>query len=180
MANQCEHIELSTDDPGKAVSFYSKIFGWQIAPTPTPDGQGVYNMFRTGNGGGGIGGKMSPHQPTAWMPYITVESIKATQAAAKALGARPIENYEYVSMGDMGAIGGFIDPTGAAIGLWEMGAAAKKAAAAAKKAAAPAKKAAAPKKATAPAKKAAPAKKLAAKKVAKKAPGKKAAKKKKR
>ena len=94
MSNKCEHIELSTDDPDKAVAFYSKVFGWKIAPTPTPDGQGVYNMFRTENGGGGIGGKMNPGQPTAWMPYITVASVKATQAAAKAQGGSPIPGFE--------------------------------------------------------------------------------------
>lgn len=169
MSNKCEHIELTTDDPEKAVAFYSKVFGWKIAPTPTPDGQGVYHMFRTENGGGGIGGKaMSPEQPTAWMPYITVASVKATQAAAKAQGGSPIPGFEYTSMGDMGAIGGFIDPTGAAIGLWEMG---KAMAAAAKKASAPKKAAKAPSKKVAAAKKVAkkaPAKKAAAKKPAKK------------
>jgi hypothetical protein len=119
-------------------------------------------MFRTENGGGGIGGKMNPGQPTAWMPYITVASVKATQAAAKAQGGNPIPGFEYTSMGEMGAIGGFIDPTGAAIGLWEMG---KAMVAAAKKASAPKKAAAKP----------ASKKVAAAKKVAKKAPAKKAA-----
>ncbi len=178
MGNKCEHIELSTDDPDKAVAFYSKIFGWKIEATPMPGGEGVYHMFRNENGGGGIGGKMNPAQPTAWMPYITVKSIKATQEEAKALGGNPIPGFEYMALGEgNGAIGGFIDPTGAAIGLWEMGAnaiAAQKAAEAAKKAAAkPAAKPAAKKAAK-------PAAKKAAKKAAKpaKKPAKKAAKKK--
>jgi predicted enzyme related to lactoylglutathione lyase len=171
MGNKCEHIELSTDDPDKAVAFYSKIFGWKIDAMPMPGGQGVYHMFRNENGGGGIGGKMSPQQPTAWMPYITVKSIHATQEAAKAAGASPIPNFEYMPLGEgNGAIGGFIDPTGAAIGLWEMGAnaiAAQKAAEAAKKATAkkPVAKKTAPKKA---APKKAAAKKVAPKKAAKK------------
>jgi adenylate kinase len=171
--NQCDHIELSTDDPSAAIAFYSKVFGWKIQGVPTPDGKGTYHMFRADQGGGGITAKMSPGQPTAWMPYITVKSIKATQEAAKAAGGNPIPDYEYVSMGDQGAIGGFIDPTGAAIGLWEMGKAApppapKKAAAKAAPKKAAAKKVApkaAPKKAAA--KKAAP-KKAAPKKAAKK------------
>jgi predicted enzyme related to lactoylglutathione lyase len=156
MGNKCEHIELSTDDPGAAVAFYSKVFGWKIQATPAPGG-GTYHMFRNENGGGGIGGKMNPGQPTAWMPYITVKSIKTTQAQAKSLGGNPIPGFEYMSLGDMGAIGGFIDPTGAAIGLWEVG----------KAAAAPAPKKVAKK---APARKAAkkPAPKKAAKKPAKK------------
>ena len=145
--NQCDHIELSTDDPEKAIAFYSKVFGWKIAPMPSPGGGPPYHMFRTGNGGGGITAKMKPDQPTAWMPYISVKSVKAAQASAKAAGGTPIPDYEYVSLGDMGAIGGFFDPTGAAIGLWEPGKA--------QAAPPPAKKAAAPKKA---AKKAAPKK----------------------
>lgn len=159
MGNKCEHIELSTDDPGKAVEFYSKVFGWKIQATPAPGG-GTYHMFRNDNGGGGIGAKMNPAQPTAWMPYITVKSIKATQEQAKELGGNPIPGFEYMSLGDMGAIGGFIDPTGAAIGLWEVGKAAPAPAPkkAAKKAAKPAAKKAA-KKAAKPAKKAAKAKK---------------------
>lgn len=166
--NQCDHIELSTDDPKKARDFYAAVFGWKIESSPMGDG-GEYLMFRTGNGGGGITGKMSPQQPTAWMPYITVKSVKASLDKAVGLGAMRIPGFDYVPIGDMGAIGGFIDPTGAAIGLWEAGAGAqppapKKAAAkpAAKKAAAkPAPKKGAPKKAAA---KKAPAKKPAKKK----------------
>ena len=130
--HNCQHIELSTDDPSKAIRFYSKVFGWKIAATPMAGG-GTYNMFRAGDGGGGIAAKMDPRQPTAWMPYITVKSVKAAQKAAKANGAKPIEGFEYQAIGEMGAIGGFIDPTGAAIGLWEAGKPAPKKRPAAKK-----------------------------------------------
>lgn len=161
--NTCDHIELSTDDPKRAQAFYSKVFGWKFETMPTPGGGGQYLMFRTGEtGGGGIAGKQMPGQPTAWMPYITVDSVKATVKAAKANGGSAL--VEYMPVGDMGALGIFTDSTGGAIGVWES---ARKA-----PAPAPAKKAA-PKKAAA---KKAPAKKAAPKKAAKKAPAKKAAK----
>jgi predicted enzyme related to lactoylglutathione lyase len=174
--NQVDHIELSTDDPTAAVAFYGKVFGWKIDGSPMPGG-GVYNMFRTANGGGGITGKMMPEQPTAWLPYVSVNSIAHTLGAVHDNGGATVQ--PHTPIGDMGAIAVFRDPTGGHIGLWEPSEATRKqmaAAEAAKKAAAAPKKAA-PKKA-AP-KKAAP-KKAAPKKAAKKAAPKKAAKKKKR
>ena len=144
--SKCEHIELATDDPGKARDFYAKLFRWTITAMPTGGG-GDYLLFRTDNGGGGIAGKMAAQQPTAWMPYFTVKSVKDSLAAAGKLGAEV--QMGYTSIGEMGAIAVLRDPTGAAFGLWETTmpapapAPAKKAAAPAKKPAAPAKKKAA-------------------------------------
>ena len=116
--NKCEHIELSTDHPEKAVKFYSKVFGWKIEGAPMPDG--VYYMFNNGNGGGGITAKQMPEQqPTAWMPYVTVKSVKASLATAAKHGAVTVQ--PYTSMGDMGAIAVLRDPTGGHIGLYEAG-----------------------------------------------------------
>ena len=117
MANKCEPIELSPDDPNGARDFYSKLFGWKVEAMPNPDGHGEYLMFRTDNGGGGITAKMMPEQPTAWMPYITVSSVQATLASAAKLGGGTI--VDYTPIGDMGAIAVLRDPTGAALGLWE-------------------------------------------------------------
>ena len=157
--SKCEHIELATDDPNKARDFYAKLFRWTITAMPNGEG-GDYLLFRTDNGGGGIAGKMAAMQPTAWMPYFTVSSVKDSLAAAGKLGAEV--QMGYTSIGEMGAIAVLRDPTGAAFGLWETTmpapppiAAPAKAKPAAKKAAAPAKKKTAP----APAKKSSPAKK---------------------
>ena len=149
--SKVEHIELSTDDPNGARAFYSKLFKWKFTSNPNPGGQGEYLMFRTENGGGGITAKMMPGQPTAWLPYFTVKSVKATRDAATAAGAAV--HADYMAIGDMGAIAVLADPTGGAFGLWEPG----KAAPAPVKKAAPKKaaKKAAPKKRAAPKKKAA-------------------------
>lgn len=154
--SQVDHIELSTDDPEKAVAFYGKVFGWKASAGPTPGGGPPYYMFRTENGGGGITGKMMPEQPTAWMPYVSVKSVDAALAKVTANGGTTVQ--PRTPIGDMGAIAVFRDPTGGHIGLWEPG-----------KAAAPPPKKAAPKTA---AKKAAP-KKAAKKPAAKKKPAKK-------
>jgi uncharacterized protein len=157
------HHELQTSDPAAAKKFYKSLFGWAFEDMKMPDG--VYMMFRTDEdgGGGGIMQKMSPDAPSAWLQYVGVDSVKKSMAKAIKLGATPLVEHQQV--GNIGALGIFLDPTGAACALWEASAPlpagpTRKASpkkAASKKAAPkkPAKKKAAPKK---------PAKKKAAKK----------------
>lgn len=172
MPNPFAHVELNTDDVKKSKKFYQSVFAWKLTDLPA---MGGYTMIDVGGGvGGGMQKKMMAEAPTAWLPYVQVDSVKATMAKAVKLGAKVA--LEYQEIGDMGAIGIFIDPAGAGVGLWEMKAGA------APPPPPPAKKATAKKApakaAPAPAKKA-PAKKAAAKKApppapAKKAPAKKA------
>jgi hypothetical protein len=178
MPNPFAHIELSTDDVKKAKKFYQAVFAWKLTDMP------AYTMIDVGGGvGGGMQNKPMPEAPTAWLPYVQVDDVKATMAKALKGGGTAVLPFQEI--GEMGAIGIFVDPAGAMLGLWESKAPpaaptpakkkapAKKAAAPAKKAPAkkaPAKKAAAP--APAPAKKA-PAKKAAPAPAAKKAPAKK-------
>jgi predicted enzyme related to lactoylglutathione lyase len=72
--------------------------------------------------------KPMPEAPTMWLPYVTVDDVKKTVAKARKLGANI--QVEYMAIGNLGAIGIFTDPSGAAIGVWE---AAKKPAKKAKK-----------------------------------------------
>jgi predicted enzyme related to lactoylglutathione lyase len=111
--SKCEHIELATDATPKAREFYTKLFKWKVREMGGGDDE--YLMFP----GGGITGKAMPEQPTAWMPYFTVTSVKTSLASAKKLGAAVVQ--PYMPIGDMGAIAVLRDPTGAAFGLWERG-----------------------------------------------------------
>lgn len=140
MGNPFVHFELNTDDVAGAKKFYGKVFDWTFEDMPAMG----YTMIKAGTTGGGIQKKPMPQAPTQWLSYVEVESVKATLAKAKKAGATIMQ--DYMPIGGMGAIGIFVDPTGAALGLWEKATAAP---------AAPAKKA---------------AKKAAAKKAAKKAP----------
>jgi predicted enzyme related to lactoylglutathione lyase len=178
MPNPFAHVELNTDDVKKAKKFYLSLFAWKLGDLPQ---MGGYTMIDVSGGtGGGMQKKPMAEAPNMWLPYVQVDDVKATMAKAVKAGAKPALDYQEI--GDMGAIGIFIDPAGAALGLWEMKTPAAAPPPPAKKAAAkkaPAK--AAPAKAAAPAKKA-PAKKAAAKKApapapVKKAPAKKPAKK---
>jgi predicted enzyme related to lactoylglutathione lyase len=111
------HMELSTDDPNAAKNFYKQLFGWKLTDNQMPNG--VYTTFdtRAGGPGGGITAKMNPGQPTAWLPYVGVKSVKKSMEKAKALGATPI--VEYMAIPGYGVMGVFVDPTGASFAVWE-------------------------------------------------------------
>jgi predicted enzyme related to lactoylglutathione lyase len=173
MANPFIHIELSSVDLKKAERFYKSIFGWKLQSVPEMG----YTMIDVGGGtGGGMQTQRQPGAPSAWLPYVEVDSVKETLAKASKAGAKVMLDYMEIG-GGMGAMGIFADPTGATIGVWEKGKAApsqpvKAAKKAAKRAAEAVKKAAKAVKNTAKA--AEKAVKQAAKKAAK--PAKKAAK----
>ncbi len=114
MGNPFVHIELNTDDLKGSQKFYSKLFKWKLA---APGGM-PYTMIQTGSKetGGGMQKKPMAEAPTAWLPYVEVKDVKATIAQAKKLGAQIA--LEYQEIGDMGTIGVFIDPSGAALGVW--------------------------------------------------------------
>ncbi len=113
MANDFPHIELNTSDPKKASEFYKKIFKWKLKVMKGMN----YTMIDAGSkhSGGGITTKMDG-APTQWVPYVNVDNVKATLVKAEQNGARVVQ--PYMELPDMGAIGVFIDPTGAALGIW--------------------------------------------------------------
>jgi uncharacterized protein len=150
MPNPFAHVELSTSDLAQAKKFYQSVFNWKLEDMPAHN----YTMIAVGEGvGGGMQKNPNPTAPSAWLPYVQVDDVKKTLAKASKGGGQVALDYQEI--GDMGAIGVLIDPSGAMLGVWQ-----------AKAPAAPAKKAASKKTA-----------KKAAKKVAKKAASKKTAKK---
>jgi predicted enzyme related to lactoylglutathione lyase len=116
MANPFVHIELNTTDPAKAKAFYGKLFDWQLADMPM-DGR-TYTLIKVGEGtGGGLMQHPMPGQPSIWIPYVEVANLKAETEKARALGGTIIK--EMVEVKDMGSFSIVLDPTGAAVGLWE-------------------------------------------------------------
>jgi predicted enzyme related to lactoylglutathione lyase len=133
MSNPFCHVELATDDVAKAKKFYKSVFSWKLNDSKGGMPYTMINVGAKGAIGGGMMKKQMPQQPTSWLPYVQVEDVKKTIAKAAKSGAQVV--LDYMSIGEMGAIGVFVDPTGAPLGVWEQ---AKKAP---KKAAKPAKKA---------------------------------------
>jgi len=117
MGNPFVHVELNTDDVGKAKKFYLKLFDWKISTLSLG-----YTGIDVGKGGagGGMQKKPMPEAPSMWLPYVQVDDVKKTVTKARKLGAEIL--VDYMEIGDMGAIGIFTDPSGAAIGVWAMAA----------------------------------------------------------
>jgi uncharacterized protein len=117
MGNPFVHIELGTTDLGKAKSFYGSLFDWKLEDIDMGGGMS-YTMVGVGDGtGGGMMTHPVPGAPSAWMPYVNVDDIVASTAKAKALGATIMRDVMPVM--EMGFIAILIDPTGAALGLWQ-------------------------------------------------------------
>jgi predicted enzyme related to lactoylglutathione lyase len=136
MGNPFVHVELNTDDVAKAKKFYLKLFDWKLS-TMSLDYTGI--DVGKGGAGGGMQKKPMPDAPSMWLPYVQVDDVKKTVAKARKLGAEI--QVDYMEIGDMGAIGVFNDPSGAAIGVWAMGAQPKRKPAAKRKVANKGKKA---------------------------------------
>ena len=116
-------VELGTTDREAAKKFYSQLFGWSADDRPMgPDM--TYTMFRLG-GQDAAGAyalmkeQVSAHVPPHWMLYVKVENVDASAAKAVKAGARQI-----VPPADIPNVGRFAvvqDPTGAAIGMYQLG-----------------------------------------------------------
>lgn len=116
MGNPFVHVELQTQDPDRAKAFYKNLFDWKIEELPM--GGTTYTMIRAGEGtGGGIMKSPVPGAPSAWLAYVLVDDVAAATKKAKSLGATvandvtEIPNYGWFSV--------IVDPTGAALGLWQ-------------------------------------------------------------
>src|SRR5579862_5988146 len=117
MANPFVHVELSTTDVSKAKKFYGELFDWKLEDVEMGPGF-TYTMIGVGGGtGGGIMQQMMPGAPSSWLAYVLVDDIAAATAKAKSLGAKVMKDVTEI-MG-MGSFSVLIDPTGAAIALWQ-------------------------------------------------------------
>jgi uncharacterized protein len=116
MANPFVHVELNTTDLGKAKTFYSKLFNWELQDVPM--GDATYTMIRVGEGtGGGMMKHPVPGAPSSWLAYVQVDDLDAATKKAKSLGATVMQDVtEVMGAGHFSIIS---DPTGAVLGLWQ-------------------------------------------------------------
>jgi predicted enzyme related to lactoylglutathione lyase len=117
MANPFVHVELNTTDIGAAKTFYGKLFGWKLDDVPMGSGS-TYTMIGVGEGtGGGMQAHPVKGAPSGWLAYVTVDDLKASTEKARQLGAKVMQ--EPIEVMGMGSLSVIIDPTGAALGLWQ-------------------------------------------------------------
>src|SRR5262245_15669432 len=118
MTNPFVHVELNSSDPGKAKTFYGKLFQWELDDMPyaaTPDHS--YTLIKVGDGTGGGIMKQVPHGPHGWVPYVLVDDLRASTDLAKSLGGKVMKDVTEVP--DMGWFSIIQDPTGSILGLWK-------------------------------------------------------------
>jgi predicted enzyme related to lactoylglutathione lyase len=117
VVNKPAWVDLSSSDPGASREFYSKLFGWEIEVTADPQ-FGEYGMARIGGKDvAGIGPKMMPEAPTAWMIYIGTNDADQLAVKVQAAGGSVIA--PPMQIGESGRMAVFQDPAGAFISAWE-------------------------------------------------------------
>jgi len=117
MPNPFVHVELNTTDPDKAKAFYGKLFAWKMEDMQLGTGL-MYTMIQPGQGtGGGLMKQLMPGAPSSWLSYVEVDDVKASTGKAKSLGAQVMKDVTEVP--GMGWFSIIVDPTGAALGLWQ-------------------------------------------------------------
>jgi predicted enzyme related to lactoylglutathione lyase len=118
MGNPFVHVELQTQDLGKAKKFYQGLFDWRLEDVPGIPPMG-YTMVHVGEGtGGGMMKCPVSGAPSQWLPYILVDDVKASTKKAKGLGAKVVQDVTEVP--NYGWFSVVADPTGATVGLWQV------------------------------------------------------------
>lgn len=113
MANPFVHVELATNDLGKAKEFYQGLFDWKYVDMPQFD----YTEIKVGEGtGGGMMKNPVPGLASHWLPYVLVDDVRASTEKARSLGATIVKDVTEVP--GYGWFSVLIDPTGAALGMW--------------------------------------------------------------
>lgn len=113
--------DLMTPDRDASKAFYSGLFGWEYDDQPTDQGP-TYTMCNKG-GKPVVGmGPLPPDMaaagvPPMWNSYVTVDNVDAT--LGKVDGAGGSVMMPAMDVMDAGRMAGIMDPTGAAIMIWQ-------------------------------------------------------------
>lgn len=109
-------IDLATDDVEASAAFYREVVGFETEPGD-PQFGGYATSRKDGRRVCAITPKMDPSQPTAWSTYLHSADAAATVAKAQEHGAQVV--VEPMTIGDFGTMAVLVDPTGAAVGVWQ-------------------------------------------------------------
>jgi uncharacterized protein len=118
MANPFCHVELASTDAAKAKTFYTSLFDWKTNDMDMGGGM-VYTTFRPTDDspGGGMMQHPVPGAPSSWLPYVLVDDVNAANKKVVSLGGKVMKDTQEVP--NMGWFSIILDPTGAALGLWQ-------------------------------------------------------------
>jgi predicted enzyme related to lactoylglutathione lyase len=105
--------ELITQDPSAALAFYQKVAGYGHQPMDMGP-MGTYHVLDTGGTPrAGIMKAQDATQPSAWLPYVTVDSADAAVERVTRNGGQVL--MPAADIPNVGRFAVFADPTGAAI-----------------------------------------------------------------
>jgi predicted enzyme related to lactoylglutathione lyase len=112
-------VYLGTSDLDTAISFYRELFGWEARRDERPEAGGYTQMMLNGKVVAGAGPLFLDEQPTSWSTYISVaDADEAAHLVTKAGGTVLMEPMDVFDAGRMAFV---LDPTGAAVGIWQPG-----------------------------------------------------------
>jgi predicted enzyme related to lactoylglutathione lyase len=110
-------VDVQVDDLVAARSFYTGLFGWEIADGPG-DAGGYLMALRGGKPAAGIGPKPDGMPvPSAWTTYLAADSADEIHGKVLAAGGQPfMDPFDVLDVGRMFVAA---DPTGAVFGVWQ-------------------------------------------------------------
>jgi uncharacterized protein len=112
--------DVAVPDIEAAASFYGGLFGWSIEQGENAEQTGDYRQATLrGKPVAGVMPLMQEGQPPVWSTYVSVEDADATTAKVREAGGQVLA--EPMDVMDLGRMAVFMDPAGAAFGIWQPG-----------------------------------------------------------
>jgi predicted enzyme related to lactoylglutathione lyase len=106
--------ELSTPDLDASTTFYSGLFGWEVAPfegSPEP-----YMSIKNGaSNNGGMRPLSPPGMPPNWLVYFGVDDVEAALAKVEELGGSKVAGPIDIQIAKIGVVQ---DPQGATFAIY--------------------------------------------------------------
>jgi predicted enzyme related to lactoylglutathione lyase len=110
-------VELSSADDTAAISFYSELFGWEVAPLSSKFER--YLIFYNKGRPVGACSRYEPFASDSWCVYLSSPDAGRTLEVAQYCGARLLSPALVVS--HFGTMALIEDPGGAPVGVWQAG-----------------------------------------------------------
>ena len=116
MGNAIAMFEVVSTDPGRAVGFYTALFGWTAGPEFEGD-----TLIDTGAGDGAVGGGIGPSYgegDTGVKVYVKVDDLDEAIKKAESLGGTALVPPTPLPEG-YGTFAVVSDVDGNPVGLWQ-------------------------------------------------------------
>jgi uncharacterized protein len=113
-------MDLMTTDPEAAKSFYGRLFGWTYDDVPMPQGP-AYSMAVKDGAVAAITAQppdmAAQSLPPIWNTYLAVDGVDEVATRVEPAGGKLLlAPFDVMDAGRMAIV---MDPTGAAVGLWQ-------------------------------------------------------------